>query len=181
VSARLDADHSNRRLIAYVGGVPRELPVPPALQAPQVSPARPRVGPGAAVGVTEAMIGQLVGAFYARIREDEVLGPIFNRAIAPDQWPAHEAKLCDFWSSVLLMTGRFKGSPMAAHARWPGIQDEHFERWLDLFARTAAETWPAPAAMLVGGRAEMIGQSLRQGMAVIRGALPPAHERLTQG
>ena len=130
------------------------------------------------MGVTEAMIAQLVGAFYARVRKDEVLGPIFNRAIAPEQWPAHEAKLCDFWSSVLLMTGRFKGSPMAAHARWPDIRDVHFERWLNLFARTAAEVWPTPAAMLVGGRAEMIGQSLRQGMAVIRGELPPARQRL---
>ena len=130
------------------------------------------------MGISEAMIAQLVAAFYARVRQDEVLGPIFNRAIAPDQWPVHEARLCDFWSSVLLMTGRFKGSPMAAHARWPDIQDEHFERWLDLFARTAAETWPAPAAMLVGGRAEMIGQSLRQGMSVIRGELPPASTRM---
>jgi hemoglobin len=163
----------------YLGGVSRELPVPSALQAPQASSPRPRVGPGAAVGVTEAMIVQLVSAFYARVREDELLGPIFNRAIAPDQWPAHEAKIADFWSSVLLMTGRFKGSPMAAHARWPDIQDEHFEHWLNLFARTAAEVWPAPAAMLVGGRAEMIGQSLRQGMAVIRGELPTAHERLS--
>jgi len=167
-----------QREASYLGAVSRELPVPPAPQAPQASSPRPRVGPGASVGITEEMIVQLVGAFYAKVREDEVLGPIFNRAIAPDQWPAHEAKLADFWSSVLLMTGRFKGSPMAAHARWPDIQDGHFEHWLDLFARTAAEIWPAPAAMLVGGRAEMIGQSLRQGMAVMRGELPPAHQRL---
>jgi hemoglobin len=150
----------------------RELPVPSA------PPASSRVGPGVAVGITEEMIRELVGAFYARVRVDAVLGPIFNRAIAPEQWPAHEAKLADFWSSVLLMTGRFKGSPMAAHARWPQIEDAHFEHWLGLFARTAAEIWPRPAAALVVGRAEMIGASLRQGMAVMRGELPPMRERL---
>jgi hemoglobin len=150
----------------------RELPVPPPL------PASSRVGPGVAVGITEDMIRTLVGAFYGRVREDVVLGPIFNRAIAPDQWPAHEAKLADFWSSVLLMTGRFKGSPMAAHAKWPQIEDDHFDRWLNLFARTAAEVWPRPAAALVAGRAELIGKSLRQGLAVMRGELPPMRARL---
>jgi len=38
--------------------------------------------------------------------------------------------------------------------------------------------WPAPAAILIGGRAEIIGQSLRQGMAVLRGELPSIQERL---
>ena len=153
----------------------RELPVPPPLT---VSPRRPRVGPGAAVGITEEMIAQLVRAFYSRIRVHKVLGPIFNRAISPDAWPGHEAKLCDFWSSVLLMTGRFKGSPMAAHARWPQIETGHFRIWLDLFAQTAKEVWPLPAAALVVGKAEMIGASLQQGVSVMRGELPPAIERL---
>jgi hemoglobin len=155
----------------------RKVPVPPST-AVQPAEVRTRVGPGAAVGVTEEMIRALVAAFYARVRVHPVLGPIFARAIADEQWPAHEAKLADFWSSVLLMTGRFKGSPMAAHARWPQIEDGHFDLWLDLFARTAAEVWPAPAAILIGGRAEIIGQSLRQGMAVLRGELPSIQERL---
>ena len=152
----------------------REVPVPQATEA------RPRVGPGAHVGVTEEMIQALVGAFYARVRVHPVLGPIFGRAIADDQWPGHEAKLCDFWSSVLLMTGRFKGSPMAAHARWPQIEDGHFDTWLALFAQTAAEVWPPAAANLVAERARMIGQSLRQGMAVVRGELPPMQARLAE-
>lgn len=144
----------------------RELPVPP-------SPPRPRVGPGAAVGISEEMIHELVGAFYARVRRHELLGPIFATAIGPDEWPAHEAKIADFWSSVLLMTGRFKGSPMAAHARREAVQPEHFEVWLDLFRRTARDVWPLPAAALVVGKAEMIGASLRHGLEVFRGELPP--------
>src|SRR5687767_2738790 len=85
---------------------------------------RAQIAPGAAAGVTEPMIEMLVHAFYGRVREHEILGPIFNARI--DDWPEHLAKLCDFWSSVTLMTGRFKGSPMAAHSRAPEIEMDHF-------------------------------------------------------
>lgn len=124
------------------------------------------IAPGTAVGVTEEMIHTLVHAFYARVRRDPALGPIFNRTIA--DWDRHLAKLCDFWSSVTLMTGRFKGAPMAAHARLPDIRATHFARWLHLFGETAAETCPPDAAALFIAKAEMIGQSLQLGIAATR-------------
>ena len=128
---------------------------------------KPRIGPGVAAGVDEALIERQVHAFYVRVRQDPVLGPVFDAAI--EDWDAHLAKLCDFWSSVLLMTGRFKGSPMAAHAQTPGIEDAHFARWLDLFERTARETCPPPAAALFVEKSRMIGRSLRLGLAIARG------------
>lgn len=70
-----------------------------------------RLGPGHAVGITEEMIAEVVHDFHGRVWADELIGPIFDRAIG-DGWNAHLAKLCDFWSSVLLMTGRFHGTPM---------------------------------------------------------------------
>ena len=93
------------------------------------SETRAQLAPGAPVGVTEAMIRQVVHTFYSRVRADPQLGPIFDTAIG-DGWDVHLAKLCDFWSSVLLMTGRFKGAPMAVHIRLPDIGPAHFERWL---------------------------------------------------
>ena len=129
-----------------------------------------RVGPGVAAGISEAMIQRLVHAFYDRVRHDAVLGPVFEAAIG-GAWAAHLSKLCDFWSSVLLMTGRFKGSPMAVHVRTPGIKIEHFDRWLELFEATASEICPAPAAELFVSKARMIGQSLRLGLAAARGTL----------
>src|SRR5579884_2669717 len=101
------------------------------------SSARLRQGPGVAVGVTEEMVADLVPAFYAKVRQDPLIGPIFNREVG--DWDEHLAKLCDFWSSVLLMTGRFHGQPMAVHVRIPEIAPEHFERWLALFEETTAE------------------------------------------
>jgi hemoglobin len=132
---------------------------------------RPRVGPGSAVGVDEAMIHAQVHAFYGKVRTDPALGPIFNSAI--DDWDSHLAKMCDFWSSVLLMTGRFKGTPMAAHAALPDIRPTHFARWLHLFRQTAAEICPEPAAALFVEKSDMIAQSLQLGIAAARGALPP--------
>jgi len=132
---------------------------------------RPRVGPGEPAGVTEAMIGQVVDTFYARVRQDEVLGPIFNARV--DDWPEHLAKLKDFWSSVLLMTGRFKGQPMAVHAAIPNIDRAHFEHWLSMFGETVDEVCPPDAAALFREKSAMIAESLQLGIAVSRGEIPP--------
>lgn len=132
---------------------------------------RPRVGPGVAAAVTEQMIHDLVHGFYAKIRTDPALGPIFNRVVR--DWDEHLAKMCDFWSSVLLMTGRFKGTPMAAHAGIPDIRPTHFARWLHVFQQTATEVCPPQAAALFVAKSEMIAQSLQLGIAASRGELPP--------
>ncbi len=85
---------------------------------------------------TEEEITTLVQRFYARVRRDARLGPIFNTRI--HDWPAHEAKLVDFWSSALRGTRRFRGTPMPVHAALPGLTAELFGHWLQLFDDTAA-------------------------------------------
>ncbi len=133
-----------------------------------------RIAPGAAVGVTEEMIHEVVHGFYDKVRGDPALGPIFNGAIGEAEWPPHLAKMCDFWSSVLLMTGRFKGSPMAAHVRIGDLRPTHFARWLHLFRQTVGTLCPPPAAALFVARSEMIARSLQLGIAASRGELPSA-------
>jgi hemoglobin len=125
--------------------------------------------------VTEPMIRALVHAFYARVRQDGLLGPIFNSAIT--DWDQHLDKLCGFWSSVTLMTGRYKGTPMQAHAALPGIEAQHFDHWLALFRATAHEYCPPAAAALFIDRAERIAQSLQMGIALHRGELLPVVRR----
>jgi hemoglobin len=131
-----------------------------------------RVGPGVAAGVTEEMIQKLVHGFYAKIRQDPALGPVFNRVIG-DNWDVHLAKMCDFWSSVVLMSGRFKGAPMAAHAAVAEIRPTHFARWLHVFHETADELCPPAAAALFVAKSEIIAQSLQLGIAASRGEYPP--------
>lgn len=114
-------------------------------------------------GIDEALIDKLVHAFYAKIRKDPQLGPIFERVIGAD-WGPHLARMCDFWSSVTLMTGRYKGNPMLAHLKLDDITPAHFARWLALFRATAAETCRPAAADAFVARADNIAKSLQLGM-----------------
>ena len=93
--------------------------------------------PDAQPPYTEDDIHRLVHRFYGKVRQDEQLGPIFNARIV--DWDEHLAKLCDFWSSLLLGTRRFKGAPVPAHARIPYLSWPLFQRWLSLFHGTSAE------------------------------------------
>lgn len=122
----------------------------------------------AATGINEEMIRQLVHSFYQRAREDELIGPVFASRV--QDWDAHLARLCDFWSSVTLMSGRYHGQPMVAHASLP-IEPQHFDRWLQLFAQTAREVCPEPAARYFIERACRIADSLELGIAARRGEL----------
>ncbi|RME99027.1 MAG: group III truncated hemoglobin [Alphaproteobacteria bacterium] len=124
----------------------------------------------AETGLTEAILRELVHRFYTKVRADDVLSPIFAARIA--DWDFHLARMVEFWSSVALMTGRYHGAPVPAHAGLPVTWD-HFERWLKLFRETAREVCPPSGAAHV--IAERIARSLH--MAVERlqagpGAIP---------
>ena len=110
--------------------------------------------------MTEADLQSLVDAFYAKVRRDPVLGPVFDRAVG--DWPEHLEKLGAFWSSVMLTTGRYKGSPMAAHLRQAkAIEPAMFDRWLELWRETAREALAGPDAAAVIEKAERIAESLQ--------------------
>jgi hemoglobin len=125
-------------------------------------------------GITEAMIEQLVRAFYAKVRTDEVLGPIFEARIA--DWEPHLAQMFAFWSSVVLMTGRYHGTPMAKHIRLP-VDAAHFDRWLGLFEQTAREICPPEAEAHFVERARRIAASLELGVAGAYGVMLGKGER----
>ncbi|MFC4621039.1 group III truncated hemoglobin [Comamonas nitrativorans] len=110
---------------------------------------------------TEEEITALVHRFYDRIRQHPNLGPIFNGHI--DDWPAHLDRLVDFWSSVLLRTGRFSGAPMPKHVALPGLNAELFRQWLALWRTTAAEQANPALAEQAVAAAERIAQSLWMG------------------
>lgn len=117
-------------------------------------------------GLDEVRLTALVHRFYSKVRSDPVLGPIFAGRI--EDWPSHLTKMAAFWSSVALMTGRYSGAPMQAHAHLP-IAWPHFERWLALFRETAAETCTPAGANHVIERAERIARSLNMAVEDARG------------
>lgn len=79
----------------------------------------------------------LVDSFYERVRNDALLGPLFEERIQ-DRWPAHLAKMYTFWQTVLLDEHTYDGAPFPPHAQLP-VDHQHFEQWLQLFTRTADE------------------------------------------
>lgn len=121
----------------------------------------------AEMGIDEAFIAALVDTFYAGIREDAVLGPIFNARV--HDWPSHLGQMNRFWQSILLSAGNFTGNPMMKHLAIPTIGQDEFTRWLNLFFQTLRDLAPTPAAIdHVGAKARMIAESLLTGIAIHR-------------
>jgi hemoglobin len=117
-------------------------------------------------GIDEAMIERLVRGFYARVRDDNVLGPIFDEKIK--DWEPHLQKMFAFWSSVALMSGRYHGQPMAKHLPLP-VDAQHFDRWLALFAETARQVCPPAAAERFILLSQRVAESLELGIANAHG------------
>lgn len=113
--------------------------------------------------MSENELRRLVDRFYERVRADDVLGPLFNSAVA--DWPEHLERLTAFWSSVMLTSGRYKGNPMAVHLELAGqIDPAMFDRWLAIWSETATELLDAAGAAAVVAKAGRIAESLKLGL-----------------
>ncbi|GAB1594945.1 group III truncated hemoglobin [Lysobacter claricitrinus] len=113
--------------------------------------------------LTDADIARLVDRFYERVQAHPTLGPVFAPAV--DDWAAHKATLVDFWSSIELKTGRYRGQPMAMHRPHP-IEASHFADWLALWESTAREQLtPAQAERFIE-HAQRIARSLMYGLGL---------------
>ena len=115
--------------------------------------------------ITETEIANLVERFYAKVRVDPEIGPVFNDAVR--NWDAHLTLLKDFWSTVLLTTGRYKGNPLLAH--FPlAIEERYFARWLKLFSATADEVMTASQAATIVRKADLIAMNMKRVLAARR-------------
>ncbi|MDA8252106.1 MAG: group III truncated hemoglobin [Rhodospirillales bacterium] len=140
------------------------------LETQSGSPDRRQIIDGivARTGIDEAMIERVVRTFYERARRDPLIGPIFEDKV--HDWEGHIARLCTFWSSVALMSGRYHGQPMVAHLALP-IDTPEFNRWLEIFAETVSEICPPPAVAHFLDRAHRIADSLEMGIAAQKGEI----------
>jgi hemoglobin len=110
--------------------------------------------------ISEDGIHRLVDEFYVKVRSDPDLAPIFNRAM-PGDWASHLATMRDFWSSVMLTSGRYKGNPVATHLRLEGMEPQLFNRWLELFGETCSQLFDDGLAEALRAKAERIAESLK--------------------
>jgi hemoglobin len=111
--------------------------------------------------VTEDSIARLVDHFYSKVRRDPVLAPVFEAAIAADEWPEHLATMRRFWSSVMLTSGRYSGNPVAVHRAVRGLERSMFPRWLEQFEQSARELFTPEIAAAFADKAQRIATSLQ--------------------
>jgi hemoglobin len=110
--------------------------------------------------ISDAAIERLVEEFYIKIRNDGTLAPIFDRAI-PGDWEPHLSIMRDFWSSVMMTSGRYKGNPVTKHLQLVGMEPVLFEQWLKLFRETCDELFEDNLAKAFVVKAERIAESLK--------------------
>ncbi|NNC38477.1 MAG: group III truncated hemoglobin [Hyphomonadaceae bacterium] len=117
--------------------------------------------------ITEDDIARLTKVFYATVRKDDLLGPVFNGKIGTDDqvWNEHIEKINGFWSNIFLKTGRYMGNPMAKHVGLPEITPAHFTRWLTLFKAAGAKTLPERKQALFDQTANRIARSFQMSLA----------------
>ena len=120
--------------------------------------------------ISRQEISDLVDRFYAKVRLDSEIGPIFNAAI--DDWPAHLSLLKDFWSTVLLTERSYKGDPLSKHLEL-SLDPDHFARWLALFEETAHQVMSPEHAEIIIGKSHRIAENFKAAIAYKRGEAPP--------
>lgn len=90
------------------------------------------------VVVSRELICKVVDGFYTKVRDDDVLGPIFESKLY-GQWQPHLEKMYDFWTNVIHGATLYSGDPIKAHMQVGSIEPQHFSRWLSLFEDTLRE------------------------------------------
>lgn len=96
----------------------------------------------------------MVDTFYSRIREDEILGPIFNDKLE-DRWGQHLEKMYRFWQTILHDEHTYNGAPFPPHATMP-INESHFTLWVKIFSNTVNDLFEGPIAEEVKKRGALM-------------------------
>ena len=107
-------------------------------------------------------IQTVVAQFYARVRVDLVLGPVFAAHVK--DWTAHEAKIELFWRNALLLERCYNGNPMQVHIAAGDVKSDHFAVWLSLFDTVLEQELPLPLADAWSALAHRIGRGLSYGL-----------------
>ncbi|MPZ37171.1 MAG: preprotein translocase subunit TatC [Rhizobiales bacterium] len=116
-------------------------------------------------GLSAAVIDELVAAFYAKMRQDALLGPVFADILGED-WDAHLEKVAAFWRYTTRLDRTYHARDfMPAHMKHPQIQASLLPRWLLLFRQTARDVCRKEAADQLIDIAERMAESIAMSLA----------------
>ena len=114
---------------------------------------------------TEADVRLLVDDFYAAIREDALLNPIFTD-VAKVDWAHHLPKMYAFWNGIILGQPGYAGAPFPPHTTLP-VGPEHFTRWVELFRGTVDRHFEGPGAARAKNAAGSIAHTFAMRLRLI--------------
>lgn len=120
------------------------------------APSRPRQAPNA------ESLTELVHRFYADVRADALLGPVFEEALR-DRWEPHLGRMVDFWSTVVLGKKSFSGNVFAKHMALQGVTPAHFAAWVRLWGEHTDRLFEPDVARELQTVAHGIARNLFQG------------------
>jgi hemoglobin len=103
-------------------------------------------------------ISKLLRHFYADLRQDPLIGPIFNAQIK--DWKHHLKIIASFWET-LIGGPRSYARPMPIKHSPLQLREEHFERWLFLWQANCRAQLPSEAAREMIDLAHHIAHKLR--------------------
>ncbi len=109
---------------------------------------------------------KIVDCFYAKVRKDDLIGPIFTEQ-AQVNWDEHLPKLYNFWEDLLLGSENYHGRPFPPHLKFD-LKIEHFERWLKLFVETVDENYTGLKAEEMKSRALRIAQNFLHNIEALK-------------
>lgn len=109
--------------------------------------------------IDETDVRLLVDKFYEKVRQDDLLAPVFEPVIG-DEWKHHLGRMTDFWSTLLLYTKKFSDDPLTKHLPL-ALTKEHFDRWLLLFHSTVDELFLGQIAENAKSRANSIARIMK--------------------
>jgi hemoglobin len=110
-------------------------------------------------------IKEIVDRFYAKVREDELIGPIFND-VAKVNWETHTEKIYHFWDALLFGAENYHGRPFPPHIPL-NLKIEHFERWIKLFFETVDASFEGQKADEIKMRALNIARNFLNNIEII--------------
>lgn len=116
-------------------------------------------------GISEEMIDELVATFYARVRQDPLLGPVFTDILGGN-WDAHLEKVSAFWRHATRLDRSYEGRDfIPAHTKHSQIQGSLMPRWLSLFRKTARDVCPKRPADQLIDIADRMSESIKMSLA----------------
>ena len=135
-----------------------------ARSAPEAATARP--------DLRDEDLHDVLVAFYDRVERDPQLAPYF----AAVDMAAHMPRIVDFWSTLLFHTKRYAGNAFRPHLAMPGLNAEHFARWLGALEATVDARFAGPTAADMKTLGHRIAYSMQLRLGIAPGFEYPASE-----